>query len=133
MTLKSNTGAYPYLRGGNILNNHIDSCFYGIYISSGVYGGTFCTGGDASYVNIIGNRILGNNFGIVMWGGNNIVSNNIFAQNKKAIYLGAGDNDGHGIISANEINHNSCGIVFNSLTNGMTVSNNHILINDTNI
>jgi parallel beta-helix repeat protein len=124
------SGSYPYDKGGIIHNCNIYSNNFGIYFDSP-------SNGYASHYNIISdNHIYGNALtGIHVMGGNCIISRNIVSSNlTDGIYIGNGYNSAHGIISDNEVNHNvGVGIKFSNTPYGMTVSNNHILVNATNI
>ena len=118
-------GGTPWDRTGTIQNCLISDNNYGILLlSSGA--------AKNDYVIVSNCRISYNTFdGIYMSGGNNIVTGCVINKNRNGILMNSGYNDGHGIISNNDINHNtSYGINLNSLLNGETVSNNHLINND---
>jgi hypothetical protein len=123
------SGSYPYDKGGSIHNNNIYGNSFGIYFDSPT---SYYT---PHYIAIIDNHFYNNyNYAVYLMGGNCLIDNNIISSNFSGIYLGAGYNHAHGTISNNEINHNTVyGIYFDAITNGETVSNNHILVNEVNV
>lgn len=119
--------ATPWDKNGSILNCFITSNNYGIY-----YQTNWGAGND--YMIMSGNRInYNNNKAISIYGGNTLVSNNVINKNPTGIYLGEGFNDGHGIISNNDINHNDCGIYCDTLRNGESINENHIINNGVSV
>jgi hypothetical protein len=123
------SGAYPYDKGGSIHNCNIYYNNFGIYF----YG---MTNSNCPHYNIISDNHLHDNinYAVTLWGGNVMVLGNTMTSNKGGIYLAVGYNHAHGIISNNEINHNTeYGLWISKITFGETFVGNHIIANDVNI
>lgn len=104
--------------GGTIRDNEIHTNNVGIYL-----------GVRTEYMNIESNKILLNNVGVWIRGGNNKLLGNTITSNSLALKISEGENDGHGIVSNNSLNHNDS-IVIENLLAGMLISDNMIYVND---
>lgn len=109
-------GTTDYYNAANISDCHIKFNDYGVYWGDGV-----------EYNIISGSQLASNTVAIRLYSGNALIDGNNIDYNDTAIKIEAGGNDGHGIISNNNINHSQV-LTFDvgPLINGMTVSNNHI-------
>lgn len=123
------SGTTPFDKSGTIHDCYIYGNNFGIYLNSPSSSYT------PHYI-IVSNNIIhsNNNFAVYITGGNNMVSDNTITSNYGGIYLGNGYNHAHGVISNNEINHNTTyGIHVYRVLYGETVIGNHILVNDINV
>lgn len=119
-----NSGVTYYDKGGSVSECFIMNSNYGIYINAPNPGG----GPDYNIFN--NNHIHNNNIGINILSGNCSITNSTITNNNSGIYLQAGYNNSHGIISGNSINHNQVyGIYCDQIINGETIIGNHILEN----
>lgn len=82
---------------------------------------------SGEYVQILGCDFKGNTYGVQSTSGNLIIDGCNANYNTNAFRFITGGNNGHAIISNNNINHNSAlAIDFSGINYGMTVSDNHI-------
>jgi hypothetical protein len=117
--------------GGGVAINNTESSTYlgGLFSSCKFYGNNIAA--DLSftrpeYIQFIGCDIFDNTGGIICAGGNLIVNGCNITYNGTGIELLAGTNNGHGIISNNNINHNTTyNLYIHNTVLGMTISNNH--------
>jgi len=130
-----NNCTFSSLGGGGIAvaGTNINSYLGGLIICCKFYSNT--VGIDSlnlgEYLQILGCDFYSNTTAISTVAGNILIDGNNINYNGTGIRVNAGPNDSHGIISNNNINHNSTyGIDINGITLGMTVSNNHIYANN---
>ena len=101
----------------------------GVMTNCKIWGNTVGINCDTrfEYFNINNSIITGNEIGVRIVGGNIEISANTITDNTVGIHILNGDNGGHGIISANQINHNnSHSIKFDATPHGYTVTGNNI-------
>lgn len=79
----------------------------------------------AEYLQIIGCDFFTNGTGIICNSGNILINGCNINYNTIGISLLNGVNDSHGIISSNNINHNTTNLSINGISYGMTFSNNN--------
>lgn len=95
-----------------------------VFISNNV---GFCSEKRAEYITISNSQFSGNSVGARITGGNVHLSNCMIDDNVNGIEILSGENDGHGIISGCQINHNSTGygLIIDGISNGETISDCH--------
>lgn len=102
--------------GGQIIGCKFFDCLVGLQAFS-----------RAEYLQVIGCDFFDNATGLSLAGGNFILDGNNINYNTIAIDIVNGTNDGHGIISNNNINHNSSiALRATDQENGLTITDNHI-------
>lgn len=106
--------------GINIVNCTFTRCKIGFNAST-----------RGEYVNIVGCTFADNATGMLIDAGNINVMGNIIVDNSTVgLEYTAGINDGHGIVTGNQINHNVLSIKATGLQNGQFFRNNNIYYGD---
>lgn len=107
----------------NLMDKHIGNLFQNCIIRNNKKGINFDTRGEYSIC--LGSTLYENEDAIVIKAGNiSIVANNV-SDNVNGIRIISGDNDSHGLLLSNLINHNSgYGIYIDGISNGFNIANN---------
>jgi hypothetical protein len=134
MLVSSNNGLSYILPSHAVITGN--NCYYnetGIYVlgSSMDYPGWPYApigleqgGTSAEYHVISGNYSYGNGIGIETGAGNINITGNILSGNYCSVYIQSGPNGGHGLVSANTINHSHYGVRCGSVFGKETIDNN---------
>ncbi len=120
----------PGIIAPKIINNTIYQCFFAIT--------TFPTGtisaNAAEYTLISANKINNCHYAISPVGGNTNVTGNVCSVNWCGIYQINADNNGHGTISGNIINHNTKYSLFLEIVStGQTINGNELYFGDIHV
>lgn len=87
-------------------------------------------GNRGEYVKVTVNDFIGNSHAVYDQAGNSIVGYNNIAYNGTGVEIASGANNGHGIYSHNNVNHNTViGFNIHDTPYGMTLDGNHIYQN----
>lgn len=129
---------FESLAGGGIA---VGTTNVSTYLGGTISNCTFKSNGTAidlfslsEYIRIINNQFVSNTRAIQTVSGNAIIDGNNITYNNIGIRIASGSNNGHGIVSNNNINHNTGdGLNIGNVALGMTFIGNHIYQNNITI
>lgn len=117
--------ASGFYYANNPLTNHEGPKFGGCTAKGAQYGFRFADRGE--YASLVGCKAHANGTGLMIAAGNVTWTGGDINNNTTGVNIAAGTNDGHGIISGANINHNSINnVAAGAIVNGHTFSGCHI-------